>query len=243
MIKKLCVIIVCTFLIACLTGCGEQEDIFGSAHTIELSPISSMSTSSSSTSTEPPSEFPTSSVAKSEAPPPVESKPAILSSFNFSSYSISKPDFSKPNASSVGIKAEPAETSSCISDNFADEILSLVNAYRAEEGIAPLRLSDKMCLAAEKRADELTVSFSHKRPDGTQFHTALSEYGTVFLICTENIAAGYQSAKSVVDGWMNSEGHRENILSPNYNVIGIGHAYKSNDMYCNYWVQAFAKTI
>ena len=90
--------------------------------------------------------------------------------------------------------------------------------------------------AAKVRVKELTELFSHTRPDGTSCFTALEDAGASYMAAGENIAAGQFSPELVMYSWMNSEGHRANILSSNYSQIGIG-CYYYNGVY--YWVQLF----
>lgn len=120
------------------------------------------------------------------------------------------------------------------------EILRLVNIERAKEGIAPLTMDNSnLTAAAQLRATELPTLYSHTRPDGTSCFTALSEFGVTYRYAGENIAAGYPSAAAVVNGWMNSEGHRANIMNPNYKKLGVGYCYSSGTTYGHYWVQMF----
>lgn len=76
----------------------------------------------------------------------------------------------------------------------------------------------------------------HTRPDGSSFSTALQQQGVSYRGCGENIAWGQRTPEQVMNGWMNSEGHRANILNKNYKNIGVGF-YQENDV--NYWVQLF----
>lgn len=119
------------------------------------------------------------------------------------------------------------------------QVLDLVNAERAKAGVKPLTLNSKAVSAAQVRAQEIAVSFSHTRPDGSSFSTALKAAGLSFTRSGENIAYGQRSAEAVMNGWMNSSGHRANILSSQYDSIGIGHYQNAAGV--NYWVQLFVK--
>ncbi len=92
---------------------------------------------------------------------------------------------------------------------------------------------------AQVRAKEIVELFEHYRPDGTKCYTALQEQGVDYWYAGENIAAGYQTPAQVVDGWMHSEGHRANILNPNFKKLGVGYYYSFNGEYGAYWVQIF----
>ena len=90
---------------------------------------------------------------------------------------------------------------------------------------------------ATVRANETVQSFSHTRPDGRDCFTAYDEQGVSYFSAGENIAYGYSSPEAVMDGWMNSPGHRANILNAGFGRVGVG-VVKSGGRY--YWVQNFA---
>ena len=123
-------------------------------------------------------------------------------------------------------------------DSLADEVVRLVNELRAEEGLAPLAVDDSAARAAQVRAEELTGSYDHTRPDGRSCFTALDEAGASYWTAGENIAAGYSTAGDVVAAWMDSPGHRANILSGSFTKIGVGY-FHTDDGYRDYWVQMF----
>ena len=113
----------------------------------------------------------------------------------------------------------------------ANEILNIVNQRRSENGLSALTMDTELLNAAMDRAMETGIYYSHTRPNGDSCFTILSKLNG------ENIAVNYQSSESVMTGWMNSSGHRANILSTNFKSIGIG-CFKSNSVY--YWVQSFS---
>ena len=125
-------------------------------------------------------------------------------------------------------------------DYRALEILDLCNAERAKEGVAPLVYDYSMMAAAQVRANEITEVFSHNRPNGEGWFTALTENGVKAHKTGENIAAGYASAEFIVSEWMNSEGHRKNILNPKYTRMCVAIVLVPNDLYGLYWEQLFA---
>lgn len=116
-------------------------------------------------------------------------------------------------------------------------VVELVNTERAKQGLSALGASDKLNAVAQLRAQELITQFSHTRPNGSSCVTALNEAGVSYRAAGENIAAGYATPASVMDGWMNSEGHRANILSSRYGKIGVG--YVVDDSGYVYWCQIF----
>lgn len=122
---------------------------------------------------------------------------------------------------------------------YMAEVVRLCNIERAEAGLSPLTLDPTVTKGAMIRADEIINYFSHTRPDGNSCFTALEEVGADYMTAGENIASGYVSPEDVVDGWINSEGHRANILNEKFNKIGVGYVYSSSGIYRHYWVQMF----
>lgn len=117
------------------------------------------------------------------------------------------------------------------------EILMLVNKERNAESLDPLTGFDLMQEVGDIRANELTEYYSHNRPDGTDCFTVIDELNIPWRALGENIAYGYQSPTEVMTGWMNSEGHRANILNENYTHIGIGLQIGTDAI--PYWIQMF----
>ena len=120
---------------------------------------------------------------------------------------------------------------------MAQEVIRLTNIERAKEGEAPLQYHAGLQKAAMLRAKEISIKFSHDRPDGTDSSTALYENG-VGCSDGENIARGYTSPEAVVQGWMNSLGHMAAILCESSTHIGVGFYQNSYGTY--FWVQDFS---
>ncbi|MCI9361371.1 MAG: hypothetical protein HFG65_10510 [Hungatella sp.] len=114
--------------------------------------------------------------------------------------------------------------------------MNLVNEERAKAGLSAVQPSETIAGAANIRAQEIVSNFSHTRPDGTSFGTVLRQAGINYRGAGENIAYGQRTPEEVMDAWMNSSGHRANILNPDYTNIGIGY-YETNGV--KYWVQLF----
>ncbi|TAH65034.1 MAG: hypothetical protein EWM47_11620 [Anaerolineaceae bacterium] len=130
----------------------------------------------------------------------------------------------------------PPTNNSGSNQGFADEVLRLVNIERSKAGLSALTTNATLKAAADKRAQETKVSFSHTRPNGSKFSTVLQEYGISYRTAGENIAYGQRSPQEVVNGWMNSPRHRANILNGSFGKIGIG-VYQSGGVI--YWSQLF----
>ena len=129
-------------------------------------------------------------------------------------------------------------------DELTAEVVRLVNVERAKEGLAPLGTYDSLTRAAQIRAPEIVTLFSHDRPDGTKCYTAMDETGARAGAYTygENIAAGNATAAATVEQWMNSPGHRANILNKDFTHIGVGYQHDAGSTYGDYWVQMFVGT-
>ncbi|WP_312072340.1 CAP domain-containing protein [Anaerotignum propionicum] len=113
------------------------------------------------------------------------------------------------------------DTTATVSVN-AQKVVDLVNAERAKAGLGALTIDTKVTAAAQVRAKEVQTSFSHTRPDGRSCFTALDEANASYRGAGENIALGQKTPEQVMNDWMNSEGHRANIMNPNFKYIGVG---------------------
>ncbi len=121
--------------------------------------------------------------------------------------------------------------------DLSAEVCAIVNEERAAAGLSPLSRNAHITELAMQRAAEIALYYSHTRPDGTSCFTV---FDGLNAYKAENIAAGYASPEAVMEGWMNSEGHRANILNGVYSYIGVG-CFKSASSYC--WVQLFSSNI
>lgn len=122
-------------------------------------------------------------------------------------------------------------------DAFANQVVDLVNKERTKAGLPALTVDSGAAAAAQTRAKEIVSSFSHTRPDGSAFSTALSAAGVNYTGAGENIAYGQTTPEQVMDGWMNSAGHRANILNGSFTSIGVGHYQDASGV--DYWTQLF----
>lgn len=121
--------------------------------------------------------------------------------------------------------------------DFDKEVLDIVNKERAKVGVEPLKMDTKLFETAQQRAAELAVLFSHTRPNLTN---CFSVFPSGVKRKAENIAAGIygnETPEQVMESWMDSPGHKSNILDENLKYIGIGCFYH-DDKY--YWVQCFS---
>lgn len=156
-------------------------------------------------------------------------------------YGITKPGSSSNNngnnSNNSGNGSNSTGGTNTGTSSAAQAVLAEVNAARAQNGLSALTLDANMNRAAAVRATELAQSFSHTRPNGSRGLTALNEAGVSYRTAGENIASGQQTAQAVVSAWMNSSGHRANILSSLFGRMGVGQATIGRR---TYWVQLFA---
>jgi uncharacterized protein YkwD len=128
---------------------------------------------------------------------------------------------------------------------FASEVIALTNQHRAAAGCAPLTVNAKLTAAAQLHSEDMALRdfFSHTGSNNSSLSSRVLAQGYTFSRIAENIAAGYTTPASVINGWMNSSGHRANILNCNLRDIGVGYYFLANDTgsvnYRHYWTQDF----
>ncbi|MCB4302259.1 sporulation protein [Clostridioides difficile] len=164
---------------------------------------------------------------------------------NNNSGSTDKPDNNKPednNNSDSTNKPDDNNNSGSTSENFSayqKEVVDLVNIERAKAGLNPLTLDSSISNVATKKSQDMIDNnyFSHNSPTYGSPFDMLKKFGISYKTAGENIAMGQKTPKEVVNAWMNSEGHRKNIMNPNFSKIGVGVAQKSGGSI--YWTQIF----
>lgn len=119
---------------------------------------------------------------------------------------------------------------------FEKEVLELTNAERTKAGLSPLTLDTELSKVARIKSQDMKDKnyFSHTSPTYGSPFDMMKQFGISYTSAAENIAQGQKTPKEVVEAWMNSQGHRENILNAKYTHIGIGHVSEGN-----YWTQMF----
>ncbi|MDV6377116.1 CAP domain-containing protein [Sporosarcina sp. GW1-11] len=115
-------------------------------------------------------------------------------------------------------------------------VLDLTNAERAKAGLKPLQIDAALQKSAKQKSADMAMNryFSHTSPTYGSPFDQMKSNGVTYRQAAENIAMGQRSAQEVVTAWMNSAGHRQNILTPGFTHIGIG--YDANG---HYWTQQF----
>lgn len=116
------------------------------------------------------------------------------------------------------------------------EVVNLVNQERAKAGLSALKTDWELARVAEHKSQDMADKnyFSHTSPTYGSPFNMMKNYGINYKSAGENIAQGQRSAAQVVDSWMNSAGHRANILNKNFTHIGVGYVAEGN-----YWTQMF----
>ncbi len=149
------------------------------------------------------------------------------------------PDSTTP-VSTTPVNTETSNTTvdtQTTESSYAQQVVDLVNIERAKEGLSALTIDQNVVKAAMTRATEIQTKFAHVRPNGSGFVTALKENGVTYRGAGENIAWGQKTPEEVVTAWMNSPGHRANIMNANYVHIGVGNL--QNSAGTQYWTQLF----
>lgn len=121
------------------------------------------------------------------------------------------------------------------------EVIRLVNNERANAGRSPLTENEQLSRVARLKSEDFIKNnyFSHNSPTYGSPFDMMRQFGISFIAAAENIASGQRSASEVMNTWMNSSGHRTNILNATYNQIGVGVARDNNGKL--YWTQMFIK--
>lgn len=125
--------------------------------------------------------------------------------------------------------------------NLENQVIKLVNQQRANKGLSPLTANWQLSRVARYKSQDMRdkVYFSHYSPTYGSPFDMMKNFGLSFYAAGENIAMGQSTPVQVMTSWMNSSGHRANILNPNYNEIGVGLAKGGTGGY--YWTQEFIK--
>lgn len=128
---------------------------------------------------------------------------------------------------------------------FINKVLDLTNQFRAQNGLGALKLNSELNAAAQNHSQDMAVNdyFSHTGKNGSQPWDRAKVVGYEAQTMGENIAAGYNTPEAVVQGWIDSPGHRANLLNSKYTELGVGYFLLENDTgsvnYGRYWTQLF----
>ncbi len=165
---------------------------------------------------------------------------SALNSFFKSGSSAAKPATSKPSATKPAAQ-KPAATPAVSGDYaaFQKRVVELVNAERAKNGLKPLKMNAQVNKTATLKSQDMAKLgyFDHNSPTYGSPFDMMKKYGISYRTAGENIAMGQTTPEQVMKGWMNSPGHRANILKSSFTEIGVGVAKNSSGRL--YWTQQF----
>jgi uncharacterized protein YkwD len=131
------------------------------------------------------------------------------------------------------------------SNDFISRVVDLTNAFRGKNGLAPLKLNSKLAAVAQTYSQTMATQdfMAHQGLDGSQPWDRMTAGGYKWSRAAENIAAGQKTPEEVMHDWINSPGHRANLLDPKLKEIGVGYYFLANDTgnvnYNSYWTQDF----
>ena len=130
----------------------------------------------------------------------------------------------------------PKPSGGASASSYEQQVVALVNAERAKYGLAALALDETLCGYARVKSQDMHDQgyFSHTSPTYGSPFDMMRSFGVSYRSAGENIAMGYSTPEAVVAAWMNSAGHRANILSANYTTLGVGYVEDGG-----YWTQWF----
>ncbi len=223
-IFRICGAVLCLTVLMC--ACQKDGDEVTTTSTVPVTTTAAATTQAPTTTTTAPATTTTTKASTTAAPKKKN---------NSKTTTTTKAASKKPAAQT------PAQnqTVSGAQTGFESDMLKQVNAQRAKNGKSALTLNQSLCASARVRASEIAKDgcFSHIRPDGSGCFTAIS--GVSYRTAGENIAMGtwgYYGVDEIMDGWMNSEGHRANILNGDFSEVGFGCVVVNGN---GYWVQMF----
>ncbi len=143
----------------------------------------------------------------------------------------------------VAAKAKPAAAAPASANigAYEQQVADLVNKERAAVGLPALKVNTQLAGVAEKKAEDLRDKnyFDHNSPTYGSPFDMMKQFGIKYSTAGENIAKGQRTPSDVMNGWMNSPGHKANIMNANYTEIGVGYVTDSNGG--TYWVQMFIR--
>lgn len=227
-IFRICGAVLCLTVLLC--ACQKGGDEVTTTSTVPVTTTAAATTQAPTTTTTAPATTTTTKAPTTAAPKKKNnSKTTTTTKAASKTTTTKKPATQTPSQN----KVSGAQT------GFESDMLKQVNAQRAKNGKSALTLNQSLCASARVRASEIAKDgcFSHTRPDGSGCFTAIS--GVSYRTAGENIAMGtwgYYGVDEIMDGWMNSEGHRANILNGDFSEVGFGCVVVNGN---GYWVQMF----
>ncbi|GIP64831.1 serine protease [Virgibacillus pantothenticus] len=133
-------------------------------------------------------------------------------------------------------KQEPTQADKSELSQFEQEVVDLTNQERAKQGLPALKVDKELSKVAREKSRDMATNgyFAHNSPTYGSPFDMMKKYGISYSAAGENIAKGQRSPQEVVNAWMNSQGHRENIMNAKFTHIGVGYVQQGN-----HWTQQF----
>ncbi|SES90175.1 uncharacterized protein, YkwD family [Salinibacillus kushneri] len=146
------------------------------------------------------------------------------------------PEQEREQAQEQAKETENSQSQESNLSQFEQEVVDLTNQEREKQGLAPLKIDKELSKVAREKSRDMAENnyFSHNSPNYGSPFNMMKSYGITYRTAGENIAKGQRTPEEVVNGWMNSEGHRANILNENFTHIGVGYVEQGN-----HWTQQF----
>ncbi len=162
-------------------------------------------------------------------------KIAVRNQVGLSELIASNPKLKNPNLIYPGDVIEIPSLGTSVQE-YEAEVVRLVNEIRVQNGLKPLKTNWELSRVARYKSQDMHDKkyFSHTSPTYGSPFAMMKNFGITYRAAGENIAMGYRTPKDVVNGWMNSPGHRANILNASYTQIGVGYVASGS-----YWTQMF----
>ena len=162
-------------------------------------------------------------------------KIAVKYQVGLSEIIAANPQFENPNLIYPGQKVYVPITDSNVT-SYEQQVIDLINQIRAQNGLGQLTANWELSRVARYKSQDMHDNkyFSHTSPVYGSPFDMIKSFGISYRTAGENIAQGYATPQAVVNAWMNSSGHRANILNASYTQIGVGYVSDGN-----YWTQMF----
>lgn len=176
-------------------------------------------------------------VNKQEAQKPAEQKPAAPAQAQQPAKApAQQPAKAQETAKAPAEQTKEAAPASSEVSAYEKKVLELTNQERAKAGVPALKLDEELSKVAREKSRDMQSKgyFDHNSPTYGSPFDMMKQFGISYTTAGENIAMGQKSPEEVVQAWMNSEGHRKNIMNANFTHLGVGHVADGN-----YWTQMF----
>ncbi len=149
---------------------------------------------------------------------------------------IEQPATQQPAQQQPAQTEKTTEQASYQLSEYEQQVVELTNHERAKQGLPALQVDKELSRVAREKSLDMQQNnyFSHTSPTYGSPFDMMKQFGITYKAAGENIAKGQRTPQEVVNAWMNSSGHRKNILSSNFTHIGVGHEAEGN-----YWTQQF----